>query len=76
MKLRYASLRDFKKANRFTARQLSEELGRLGVSVSTSYLNLLLSGWRSPGKNLARQLSDCTGIPIESLLFPDNQKTA
>ena len=44
--------------------------------ISPSYLSELVSEKARPGSDLARTISRDTGIPLESLLFPDEQEVA
>lgn len=67
MKNKVKSLREYLDLTGKTQRELAREL-----DISLTWTQLLISGVARPGTKLAKKISEKTGIPVESLLFPDD----
>lgn len=44
------------------------------VGITTAHMSFILKRSRRPSPDVARKLSEATGVPLESWLFPDDFK--
>lgn len=63
------SLSRFLKEKNMTQADLAKKL-----RVSRSLISFYLSGQRQPGREMARRISNLTGIPVLELLYPETKK--
>jgi transcriptional regulator with XRE-family HTH domain len=61
----------FKQEDTPSEKELAEQL-----DVSVQYIYMLKKFERTPSPKFALRLSEATGIPVDALLFPDNEPTA
>lgn len=62
------TLREYKENQGLTTKELASELG-----ISPVYVAFLLSHKRRPSSQLAKAISEKTGIPILNLLYPQGE---
>lgn len=43
------------------------------LGIDQSYMSQIVNGKRRPSPDLAKKISDHTGVPLEALLFPDEE---
>jgi len=64
--MRCSNLKEFKENQGLTNKQLADMF-----HVTPEYISYLLNEKRFPSRELAKKISEITGIPILNLLFPN-----